>query len=61
VKGVLTMGKPIDANGTQGSLGCTRIDQGNVEKTVLRLWHRIFMAVGEEMPMSPRPVSRTRL
>jgi hypothetical protein len=46
------MGKPIDANGTQVSLGCTLIEQGNVEKTVLRLWHHIFMAVGEEMPIA---------
>jgi hypothetical protein len=44
VKGVLTMGKPIDANGTQVSLGCTQTDWGNVEKTILRLSHCIFMA-----------------
>jgi RNA-directed DNA polymerase len=43
-KGVLTMGQPIDANGTQAALDWTQIDWGKVEKTVLRLQHRIFMA-----------------
>src|SRR4051794_317380 len=38
------MGKPIDANGTQASFDWTQIDWGKVEKTVLRLQHRIFMA-----------------
>src|SRR5580704_13818576 len=38
------MGKPIDANGTQASLDWTQIDWGKVEKSVLRLQHRIFMA-----------------
>jgi RNA-directed DNA polymerase len=37
------MGKPIDANGTQ-ALDWTQIDWGNVEKSVLRQQHRIFMA-----------------
>jgi hypothetical protein len=43
-KGVLTMGKPIDANGTQASLDWNQVDWGKVEKSVLRLQHRIFMA-----------------
>ena len=38
------MGKPIDANGTQASLDWSQIDWQKVEKTVLRLQHRIFMA-----------------
>ena len=38
------MGKPIDANGTQAKLTWSRIDWRKVEKTVLRLQHRIFMA-----------------
>ena len=38
------MGKPIDANGTQVSLGWTQINWAKVEKSVLRLQHRIFMA-----------------
>jgi len=38
------MGKLIDANGTQASLGWSRINWQKVEKTVLRLQHRIFMA-----------------
>ena len=44
MKGVLTMGKPIDANGTQASLDWSQINWRKVEKTVLRLQHRIFMA-----------------
>src|ERR1051326_2603866 len=44
VKGVLTMGKPIDANGTQATFDWTQINWRKVEKTVLRLQHRIFMA-----------------
>jgi RNA-directed DNA polymerase len=38
------MGKPIDANGTQAALTWSQIDWRKVEKTVLRLQHRIFMA-----------------
>jgi retron-type reverse transcriptase len=38
------MAKTIDANGTQASLDWNQIDWGKVEKTVLRLQHRIFMA-----------------
>jgi len=38
------MGKPIDANGTQVSLAWTQINWAKVEKSVLRLQHRIFMA-----------------
>ena len=38
------MGKFIDANGTQASLDWSQIDWQKVEKTVLRLQHRIFMA-----------------
>src|SRR5579885_2178633 len=38
------MGKPIDANGTQASLVWSQINWQKVEKTVLRLQHRIFMA-----------------
>jgi RNA-directed DNA polymerase len=38
------MGKPIDANGTQASLDWDQVDWGKVEKSVLRLQHRIFMA-----------------
>ena len=38
------MAKSIDANGTQASLDWNQIDWGKVEKTVLRLQHRIFMA-----------------
>ena len=38
------MGKPIDANGTQAELTWSQIDWQKVEKTVLRLQHRIFMA-----------------
>jgi retron-type reverse transcriptase len=38
------MAKTIDANGTQASPGWNQIDWGKVEKTVLRLQHRIFMA-----------------
>lgn len=38
------MGKLIDANGTQASLDWSQIDWQKVEKTVLRLQQRIFMA-----------------
>jgi RNA-directed DNA polymerase len=38
------MGKLIDANGTQASLAWNQINWGKVEKSVLRLQHRIFMA-----------------
>jgi RNA-directed DNA polymerase len=38
------MGKLIDANGTQASLDWSQIEWQKVEKTVLRLQHRIFMA-----------------
>ena len=38
------MGKPIDANGTQAELTWSQIDWQRVEKTVLRLQQRIFMA-----------------
>ncbi|REJ69555.1 MAG: hypothetical protein DWQ31_04140 [Planctomycetota bacterium] len=38
------MGNPIDANGTQAELTWSQIDWRKVEKTVLRLQHRIFMA-----------------
>ena len=38
------MGKPIDANGIQASLNWSQIDWRKVEKTVLRLQQRIFMA-----------------
>jgi retron-type reverse transcriptase len=38
------MGKPIDANGTQAVLDWSRINWLRIEKAVLRLQHRIFMA-----------------
>jgi RNA-directed DNA polymerase len=38
------MRKLIDANGTQASIDWSQIDWQKVEKTVLRLQHRIFMA-----------------
>ena len=38
------MGKLIDANGTQAALAWSQLDWRKVEKTVLRLQHRIFMA-----------------
>ncbi|MEK7663086.1 MAG: reverse transcriptase domain-containing protein, partial [Actinomycetota bacterium] len=38
------MGKLIDANGTQASLDWNQINWQKVERTVLRLQHRIFMA-----------------
>jgi RNA-directed DNA polymerase len=38
------MGKLIDANGTQASLDWDQINWSKVEKSVLRLQHRIFMA-----------------
>lgn len=38
------MRKLIDANGTQASVDWSQIDWQKVEKTVLRLQHRIFMA-----------------
>ncbi len=38
------MGKLIDANRTQASLNWSQIDWQQVEQTVLRLQHRIFMA-----------------
>ncbi len=38
------MGKPVDANGTQAFLDWNQVDWGNVEKSVLRLQHRIFRA-----------------
>lgn len=38
------MGKPIDANRTQATLVWSQIDWRKIEKTVLRLQHRIFMA-----------------
>jgi RNA-directed DNA polymerase len=38
------MGKPIDTNGTQAVLVWSQIDWQKIEKTVLRLQHRIFMA-----------------
>ena len=38
------MGKPIDANRTQAKLIWSQIDWRKVEKAVLRLQHRIFMA-----------------
>jgi len=38
------MGQPIDATGTQAVLDWSQIDWQKVEKTVLRLQHRIFMA-----------------
>jgi RNA-directed DNA polymerase len=38
------MGKLIDANGTQAVFDWSRINWSQVEKTVLRLQHRIFMA-----------------
>jgi retron-type reverse transcriptase len=44
VKGVLTMGKPIDANGSQASFAWNQVNWRKVERTVLRLQHRIFMA-----------------
>jgi len=44
VKGVLTMDNPIDATGTQALLDWSQINWRKVEKTVLRLQHRIFMA-----------------
>lgn len=44
MKGVLTMGQPIDANGTQAEIDWSQINWQQVEKAVLRLQHRIFMA-----------------
>jgi hypothetical protein len=44
VKGVLTMGKPIDANGTQASLDWSQINWRKVEQSALRLQPRNFMA-----------------
>ncbi len=38
------MGRPIDASGTQAVLTWSQIDWRKIEKTVLRLQHRIFMA-----------------
>jgi len=38
------MGKPIDANGTQAPFAWSQINWRQVEKTTLRLQHRIFMA-----------------
>jgi len=38
------MGTPIDANRTQAKLIWSQIDWRKIEKTVLRLQHRIFMA-----------------
>jgi len=38
------MGKLIDANRAQASLDWSQIDWQKIEKTVLRLQHRIFMA-----------------
>ena len=38
------MGIPIDANRAQAELTWSQIDWRKVEKTVLRLQHRIFMA-----------------
>jgi|SRR3990172_753640 len=38
------MGKLIDANGTQAAFDWSRINWQKVEKAVLRLQHRIFMA-----------------
>lgn len=38
------MGKLIDANGTQAAVDWSRINWQKVEKAVLRLQHRIFMA-----------------
>jgi hypothetical protein len=43
-KGVLTMGQLIDANGTQASFDWSQINWRKVEKTVLGLQQRIFMA-----------------
>ena len=45
MKGVLTMGTPIDANGTQAALDWSQFNWRKVEQTILRLQHRIFMAV----------------
>jgi len=38
------MGKLIDANPTQTQLDWSRIDWRKIERVVLRLQHRIFMA-----------------
>ena len=38
------MGSPIDANGTQADIDWSQVDWQKVEKAVLRLQHRIFMA-----------------
>jgi hypothetical protein len=38
------MGKPIDANPTQTILDWSQIDWRKIERVVLRLQHRIFMA-----------------
>src|ERR1700683_4166125 len=43
-KGVLTMGTPKDANGAQAKLDWDQVNWSKIEKTVLRLQHRIFMA-----------------
>ena len=39
------MRKLIDANRTQAALDWSQIDWRKIEKTVLRLQHRIFMAM----------------
>jgi hypothetical protein len=44
VNGVLPVAKTTEANGTQASLNWDQINWQKVEKTVLRLQHRIFMA-----------------
>jgi RNA-directed DNA polymerase len=38
------MGTPIDANGAQAKLDWDQVNWSKIEKTVLRLQHRIFMA-----------------
>ena len=43
-KGVLTMAQTIDANGSHASSNWDQIDWAQMEKAVLRLQHRIFMA-----------------
>ena len=40
----MTMGTPIDANGTQAVEDWSQVNWQKVEKAVLRLQHRIFMA-----------------
>jgi len=58
---VLTMRKLIDANGTQASLDWSQTDWQKVEKTVLRVQHRIFMAEMRGDATARKPATLPRL